>query len=196
MADILYYSLWYPDFEMIEMLPHALRALQQFVPSKALLGITQVEVHPISWNEPTILEQRYRPGISPEAAIVIAADLLHEDYAYVYESNWDLWAPQTSGEWTQQPTPVRFIVRGAEFEEGEAQTQGEIQVDFGLDVPFLYEELQLTEELESRVRANVQMLVDFIHRVEKNAGTATRLLWSESGENLAQKLIGRLQKVQ
>jgi hypothetical protein len=31
--------------------------------------------------------------------------------------------------------------------------------------------------------------------VEKNAGTATRLLWSESGENLAQKLIGRLQKV-
>jgi hypothetical protein len=196
MADILYYSLWYTDFEMVEMLPHALRALQQFAPSKALPGITQVEVHPISWNEPTILEQRYRPGISPEAAIVIAADLLHEDYAYVYESNWDSWAPQPSGEWTQQPTPVRFIVRGAEFEEGEAQTQGEIQVDFGLDVPFLHEELHLTEELESRVRANVQMLVDFIHRVEKNAGTASRLLWSESGENLAQKLIGRLQKVQ
>jgi hypothetical protein len=196
MADILYYSLWYTDFEMIEMLPHALRALQQFVPSKALPGITQVEVHPISWNEPTILEQRYMPGISPEAAIVIAADLLHEDYAYVYESNWDLWAPQLSGEWTQQPTPVRFIVRGEEFEEGEAKMQGEIQVDFGLDVPFLHEELHLTEELESRVRANVQMLVDFIHRVEKNAGTATRLLWSESGENLAQKLIGRLQKVQ
>jgi hypothetical protein len=196
MADILYYSLWYTDFEMIEMLPHALRALQQFVPSKALPGITQVEVHPISWNEPTILEQRYRPGISPEAAIVIAADLLHEDYAYVYESNWDLWAPQPSGEWTLQPTPVGFIVRGEEFEQGEAQTQGEIQVDFGLDVPFLHEELHLTEELESRVRANVQMLVDFIHRVEKNAGTATRLLWSESGENLAQKLIDRLQKVQ
>jgi hypothetical protein len=196
MADILYYSLWYKDFEMIEMLPHALRALQQFVPSKSLPGISQIAIHPISWNEPTILEQRYRPGISPEAAIVAAADLLHEDYAYAFESNWDLWAPQSSGEWIQQPTPVRFIVRGDEFEEGEAKTQGEIQVDFGLDVPFLHEELHLTEELESRVRTNVQMLVDFIHRVEKNAGTATRLLWSESGENLAQKLIGRLQKVQ
>jgi hypothetical protein len=196
MADILYYSLWYKDFEMIEMLPYALRALQQFVPSKSLPGISQIAIHPISWNEPTILEQRYRPGISPEAAIVVAADLLHEDYAYAFESNWDLWAPQSSGEWIQQPTPVRFIVRGDEFEEGEAKTQGEIQVDFGLDVPFLHEELHLTEELESRVRTNVQMLVDFIHRVEKNAGTATRLLWSESGENLAQKLIGRLQKVQ
>ena len=196
MADILYYSLWYKDFEMIEMLPHALPALQQFVPSKSLPGISQIAIHPISWNEPTILEQRYRPGISPEAAIVAAADLLHEDYAYAFESNWDLWAPQSSGEWIQQPTPVRFIVRGDEFEEGEAKTQGEIQVDFGLDVPFLHEELHLTEELESRVRTNVQLLVDFIHRVEKNAGTATRLLWSESGENLAQKLIGRLQKVQ
>jgi len=196
MADILFYSLWYTDFEMIEMLPHALRALQQFVPSKALPGISHIAVHPISWNEPTILEQRYRPGVSPEAAIVVAADLLHEDYAYAFESNWDLWSPQPNGEWTQQPTPVRFIVRGEEFEEGEAQTQGEIQVDFGLDVPFLHEELDLTAELESRVRANVQMLVDFIHRVETNAGTATRLLWSEAGENLAQKLIGRLQKVQ
>jgi hypothetical protein len=32
--------------------------------------------------------------------------------------------------------------------------------------------------------------------VEKSAITETRLLWSESGENLAQKLVGRLQKVQ
>jgi hypothetical protein len=56
--------------------------------------------------------------------------------------------------------------------------------------------MQLTAELEARVRANVQLLVDFIHRIEKNAGAATRLLWSESEENLAQKLIERLQRVQ
>jgi len=42
----------------------------------------------------------------------------------------------------------------------------------------------------------VQVLVDFINRVQKQAGAATRLLWSESDENLAQKLISRLQKVQ
>jgi len=71
-----------------------------------------------------------------------------------------------------------------------------IQVDFGLDTPFLHEELRLTSELESRVRANVQVLVDYISRVEKNVGAETRLLWSESDENLAQKLISRLQRVQ
>jgi len=196
MADSLYFSLWFTDFERTEMLPHALRVMQQFAPSQAIPGITYVALHPISWNEPTILEQRYKPGIAVEQAIIVAADLLHEDYAYVFESNWDLWTPQASGEWTQQPTPVRFMVRGDEFEEGESETQGQIQVDFGLDVPFLHEELQTTDELESRVRANVKLLVDFINRAEKNAGAATRLLWSESDENLAQKLIARLQKVQ
>jgi hypothetical protein len=40
------------------------------------------------------------------------------------------------------------------------------------------------------------MLVDFINRIEKSGMASTRLLWSESGENLAQKLVGRLQRVQ
>lgn len=196
MADSLYFSLWFPDFEKDEMLPHALRVMQQFVPAAALPGISNIAVHPISWNEPTILEQRYQPGIPLERAILIAADMLHEDYAYVFESHWDLWTPQASGEWARQPVPARFIVRGEEFEEGESQAQGEIEADFGLDTPFLHEEMQLTGELEARVKANVQLLVDFIHRVEKNAGATTRLLWSESEENLAQKLIDRLQRVQ
>jgi hypothetical protein len=196
MADSLYFSLWFTDFEKTEMLPHALRVLQQFVGSISLPGISNIAVHPISWNEATILEQRYRPGIPPEQAVLIAVDLLHEDYAYVFESNWDLWIPSPSGEWIQRPSPVRFIVRGEEFEQGESEAQGHVQVDFGLDTPFLHDEMQLSSELETKVRANVQMLVDFIRRVEKNSGAATRLLWSESDENLAQKLISRLQRVQ
>jgi hypothetical protein len=195
MADSLYFSLWFSDFEITEMLPHAMRVLQQFAPSQSLPGITHIAVQPISWTEATILEQRFKPGIPPEQAIFIAADLLHEDYAYVFESNWDLWTPQANHEWLKQPATVRFIVRGEEFEGGEAETQGQVQVDFGLDAPFLHEEMPLTDELESRVRANVQMLIDFVHRVEKNSGAATRLLWSESDDNLAQKLISRLQKV-
>ena len=123
--------------------------------------------------------------------------MLHEDYAYVFEANWDLWTAQAPNtEWTLQPSLVRFILRGKEFEDGESQTQGEIQVDFGIDTPFLHEELQLTPEVETRVRANVQVLVDFTNRVEKNSGTNARLLWSESDENFAHKLVNRLQKVQ
>jgi hypothetical protein len=197
MADTLFLSLWFRDSELEDLLPNALRAMQQFSYSQGQPGIAGMAIHPVSWNEPTILEQRYRPGITPEQAVLVASDLLHEDYAYVFEANWDLWSPESpDGEWHKRPTPVKCIARGHDFEDGEAEAQGEIQMDFGLDTSFLHEELKLTPELESRVRANVQQLVDFINRVEKSAGAETRLLWSESDENLAQKLISRLQRVQ
>lgn len=197
MADSLYFSLWFSDFSTEEMLVRALSVMRQFPFSQSAPGITYFALHPVSWSEPTIFEQRFRPGASPEEAILIASDLLHDDYAYVFEAHWDLWTPQgPDGKWTLLPSPVRLIVRGEEFEERESETQGEVQLDFGLDTSFLHEELQLTEEVESRVRANVQMLVDFINRIEKSGIASTRLLWSESGENLAQKLVGRLQRVQ
>src|ERR1700690_11918 len=197
MGDSLYFSLWFSDFGPAEMLVRALSVMRQFPFSATLPGITYYALHPVGWNKPTILEQPFLPGATPEAAIAVAADMLHDDYAYVFEANWDLWTPENpQGDWTLAPSTVRIIVRGEEFEDGEAKTQGEVQLDFGLDTPFLHEELQLTDEVESRVRANVQMLVDFINRVEKSAIANTRLLWSESGENLAQKLVGRLQRVQ
>ncbi len=164
--------------------------------SPQLPGITNIALYPLSWNEATILEQRFRPGVAPEEAVSVAAAMLHEDYAYVFEANCGLWtALAPNNEWTLQPSLVRFIVRGKEFGDGESQTQGEVQVDFGIDTPFLHEELQLTSEVEARVHANVQMLVDFTNRVEKNSGTNARLLWSESDENFARKLVSRLQKV-
>lgn len=196
MSDSLYLSLWFSSFEESEMLPGVLRVMQQFPWSKEEPGITDISVHPVSWNEATILERRFRPGVPPEQAVTVAFDLLHEDYAYVFAGNWDLWTPRASGEWTLSPTLVRFLVRGEQFAEGEAETQGHVEVDFGPDSPFLYEELELTPELEKRVQANVEMLVGFIGRVEKTGEATTRLLWSESDENLAQKLINRLQKVQ
>jgi hypothetical protein len=196
MPDNLYLNLWFSDSELVETFAHAAAVMQQLPFSAQLPGISGVAVHPISWSEATILEDNFRPGISPEEAVTIAAGLLHEDYGYVFEAYWDLWSPLTpQGEWTLRPSPVRFVVRGDEFEDAESDVQGQLQVDFGLDAPFLYEELQLSEELESKVRSNVQKLVDFTALVEKNSGAKTRLLWSESEENLAQKLINRLQRV-
>jgi hypothetical protein len=196
MPDNLYLNLWFSDSELVETFAHAAAVMQQLPFSAQLPGVSGVAVHPISWSEATILEESFRPGISPEEAVTIAAGLAHEDYGYVFESHWDLWSPLTpQGEWTLRPSPVRFIVRGDEFEDAESDVHGQLQVDFGLDAPFLYEELQLSEELESKVRSNVQKLVDFTALVEKNSGAKTRLLWSESEENLAQKLVSRLQRV-
>ncbi len=196
MADPLYLSLWFPGFEEPEILPRTVSVLQQFPLSPARPGVTYVALHPVSWNEPTILERRFDPGIPPEEAAGIAGDLVHDDYAYIFEAYWDLWTPPETGEkWILTPSRVRVIAQGLEFDEGTAAETGHIQIDFGLDTPFLHEELSLTQETEEKVRANVHKLVEFTAKVEKNAGATGRLLWSESEENLAQKLIARLQKV-
>jgi hypothetical protein len=196
-ADPLYLCLWFPSFEVEEMLPRALSVMRQFQFSSQQPGIISVALHPVSWNEATILERRFRPGIAPEQAVLIASDLLHEDYAYVFEAAWDLWILEEEPKrWALKPSAVRFLVHGEEFEEGAYQEEGHIQVDIGLDSPFLQEQVQLTPETEERVRTNVQKVVDFTAKAEKSSGASSRLLRSESEENLAQKLIARLQKVQ
>lgn len=197
MPDPLYLSLWFPSFDVADMLPHALSVMRHFPFSAQQPGITYLAVHPVSWSEPTVLEQRFRPGVSPEEAILLAADLLHEDHAYAFEAFWDLWVPSSDGlQWTLQPSQVRFLAHGTDFDDGFFQEAGHVEVDFGLDSPFLYEGVALTPAVEGKVRSNVQKLVEFTNQVEKNSGTTARLLWSESEESLAQKLIARLQKVQ
>lgn len=197
MADSLYLSLWFSNFEVEDMLPHALSVMHQFPFSATRPGITYLALHPVSWNEPTILERRFEPGAPPEEAVLIASDLLHDDYAYIFEAYWDLWMPGESGDqWTLRPSLVRFIVHSREFEEGVSEREGHVQVDFGTDTAFLHEEVDLSATTETRIRVNVQKLVEFSAKVEKNTQATARLLWSESEENLAQKLIARLQRVQ
>ena len=197
MADPLYLSLWFPDFDVEDMLPRTLAVMRQFPFSAQQPGISYVALYPVSWNEPTIFEQRFRVGILPDEAVQIAADLLHEDYAYLFEAHWDLWTfSEATQQWALQASQVKFLVHGLEFDDGVFEQEGHIQIDFGIDTPFLQEQVKLTAEAEAKVRANIQKLVEFTGAVEKNSGASARLLWSESEENLAQKLIARLQKVQ
>jgi hypothetical protein len=196
MPDPLNLSLWFPDFEGPAMLPYMLAVWRQFPFSERRPGITYVAVQPVSWSEASILERRFSPGITPEEALVVIADLIHDDYAFVFEAYWDLWTPDESGRWTLVPSLVQFIVQTEEFEEKTSQETGNIQIDFGLDAPFLQENVALTEETQIKVRENVAKLVEFTVKAERNTRASGRLLWSESEENLAQKLIARLQKVQ
>jgi hypothetical protein len=196
MADPLYLSLWYSSFEADDILPRLLQVLRQFPYSAERPGVTYLALFPVAWHEPTVLEQRLTPGLPPEQAILLASEQLHDDYAYAFEAYWDLWIPAEGGVWSQQPSLVRFTAHGVEFEDGIYQQNGHIQIDFGLDSLFVQEQIALVDEAESRVRANVKKLVDFTTALEKTSGANSRLLWSESEENLAQKLIARLQRVQ
>jgi hypothetical protein len=199
MADSLNFSLWFPSFREDEMLPRAVSVMRQFLYSEIREGITYLSVHPVAWSEPTVLERRFDPGISPEEAAEIAGEFAHDDFGFVFEAFWDLWVPNDDSEgeaWVQRPVAVRFIVHGLQFDEGIYTDDGHIEVDFGLDTPFLFEGLRLSSADEEHVRYNVAKLVAFTIAVQKNCKLSGRVLWSESENNLAQKLIAQLQQVQ
>ncbi len=179
------------------MLPRAVRVMRQFLYSEVREGITYLSVHPVAWSEPTVLERRFNPGISPEEAAEIADEFAHDDFAFVFEAFWDLWVPndeETGDAWVQRPVAVRFIVHGVQFDEGIYVDDGHIEVDFGLDTPFLFEGLELSKANEEHVRFNVAKLIAFTLAVQNNCGLSGRVLWSESENNLAQKLIAQLQQ--
>ena len=182
-------------------MPRLLSVLKQFPASKTLPGAGYISVRPIDWNEATVFEQRFDFRADPAEAVETLGGYLHDDYAYEVEMAWDIWSPAEDEEdpsaqsWELQVKPVIFIAHGKTFAAGTHQQDGHIQVDFGLDTPFLFEDLAYTPETERRVKSNVQSLIEFTQRVEKNCGISGRVLWSESEENLAQKLIAKLQRV-
>lgn len=196
MSDSLYLNLWFPSFDPEEMLPRTLSVLRQFPFSVAEPGIKYFSVHPVDWSEATVLEHRFTTPADPAAVMDQIIEFAEPDYALVFEAAWDLWTPDERGQWELRPSNVTFIVHGPEFDDGAFRQDGHIQIDFGLDSPFLHEEMELRSEDEERVKANVAKLIDFTHKVEQHCSLRGRVLWSESDDNLAQKLVARLQRVQ
>jgi hypothetical protein len=120
--------------------------------------------------------------------------------------------------WRLEPRTVRIIGFGPQFDTSAYEQNGHIRVDFGLDTPWvlesvggdrldsdrdpdtdLYDELdpQLLhdEQTTKRIQQNIEMLLAFTLSVEKHCNVSSRLLWTESGEPLAEKLIARLQRL-
>ncbi len=204
MADQLYLSLWYANFRFAQ-LPAALeRVLQQFAAIGGSDKVKAATVYPLSWQESPVYQWVHSDkdpveNAEPAQAIARAMEILHEDYAYEFEIEWELWTTgsQTAAEpdWKQEPRVVRVTGFGPQFDEGSFDQNGQIRIDLGDDAPFLQEDVDLSAESAGYVKLNVQKLVDLTTAMQKNAGAATRLLWSESGENLAQKLIARLQQL-
>jgi hypothetical protein len=203
MSDQIYLSLWFPNFRL-DAVPTALvTVLRQFSAIGSSSLVSAASVYPLSWNESPVYQRVYGENevenAAPELAVSEATELLHDDYAYEFEVKWDLWVAETAGGldplWTQEMRVVRVVGFGPEFDEGAYEQNGHVRVDFGPDTAFLHEELDLDLIAADHVKENVQMLVDFTKSVEENCAISSRLLWSESGESLAQKLIGRLQRV-
>jgi hypothetical protein len=198
MADRLYLSLWFPNFRLAALAPAIVSVLKQFGEAGGPPRVHAAAAYPISWSETPFYQRIYEDEevqeSAPERAVAEATQVLHDDFAYEFELPWDLWVAETVGgldpTWRQEPVTVRVVGFGPQFDEGAYEQNGQVRVDFGLDTPFLLEEVGA-----EHIKRNVQKLVEVTNAIQEKCGISSRLLWSDSGENLAQKLIARLQRV-
>ena len=117
--------------------------------------------------------------------------------AFEFEMCWLLWMPSggLNATWRLEPVRVKITGFGPEFDAASYDQNGHIRVDFGLDTPWTLEDQSLGQDAAERIRQNVEKLLAFTLSVEKHCGISSRLLWTESGEPLAEKLVARLQRL-
>jgi hypothetical protein len=203
MADTLYLSLWYPNLRIAALPDKLVSVLGTFAAHGGEAGVYSATVWPVDWSESPVFQRvwgRSEPaaaeGIEPRLAVEEALELLHDDYAYEFQIGWNLWEFETGGElddrWVRQPRLVRVTAFGPLFDEAAYEQDGHIRVDFGSDTPFLEEEVTLDATGARHVEENVRQLVALTTAIEKESGATARLLWSELGESLAQRLAARL----
>jgi hypothetical protein len=199
MADTLYLSLWYPNLRLADLEAKLIAVLSTFSKHGGEARVYSATVWPVSWSESPAFQRVYghgERGVEPRMAVEDALELLHEDYAYEFQIGWSLWelepAAGLDSRWAREPRMVRVTGYGPLFDEGAYEQDGHIRIDFGSDAPFLDEEIELDPTTAKHVEENVRQLVELTTAVEKESGATARLLWSELGESLAQRLAARL----
>ena len=208
MADQLYLSLWFPNFRLASLPEKLTAVLQQLGKVSGNHRIAVASSIPLGWNESPVFQRIFVNDDRSEQtddslaqnAVAEATEQLHDDMAYEFEAKWQLWQPEAAGDgfdatWRLEAATVKIVGFGPEFDDSSYEQNGHIRVDFGLDTPWVQDENDLDDDGRKRLQQNVEKLLAFTLSVEKHCGISSRLLWTESGEPLAEKLIARLQRV-
>ena len=217
MADTLYLSLWYPDLRLASLADKLTAVLGAFAAHGGEQRVYSATVWPVDWSETPVFQQIYgrrlQPvpegqtppplGALPKEAVTEAMEHLHEDYAWEFQIGWSLWEPEQAASqeseaagldarWIRQQRLIRVIGYGPLFDSGAYEADGHLRIDFGSDTPFLEEDVELDAHGLHCIQQNIQQLLSLAGAAEKVSGATARLLWSELGENLAERLAARL----
>ena len=216
MADQLYLSLWFPNFRFAALPDAVVSVLRQFARVSGLPRVAAAAAYPVSFSEHAVYQRQYVLDTRSEAtesddslienAVAEAMELLHEDTAYEFEMKWQLWGFEPGqggldGVWKRRAETVKVLAFGPDFDDSSFEQNGHIRVDFGLDSAWIFDEDEVWEDEDARaaaaqhIKENIEMLLAFTLSVEKHCNISSRLLWTESGEPLAEKLVARLQRL-
>jgi hypothetical protein len=181
MADRLYLSVLLRGYNSSNMLRHYERMLRSFPFSRLSQTGVVLRINAVSESEPPVFEQPFENPPDVEAVITAARQFTTEDCVVQLEAKWDLW--QFDKEWELRPAPVTLSCTGPGYPADERE---HLNIDFGLDAHFLPQR-DLPNHL-FMARSNIRSLLHLISELDRTLTIESKRLWSESGENFAERL--------
>ena len=187
MADQLYLSYLLRGFSSQTMLRQFDKLLRAFPFSRLAKESALLRIQAIEYAEPPLLEQVLPQPVDPEAVIESCREFENPDCAYRVEASWDLW--RFESDWEVAPVRAALCCFGPGFADGGGD---QLRVEFGLDSQFLPQDG--TAKTLYMVRSNIRSLLHFVHDADDALAADSRRLWSESGENFAERLQNALEE--
>jgi hypothetical protein len=184
MADQLYLHYWLNGFTPHNMLRHYEKMLRLFPYSRLMQGASIFKVIPIAYSEPAVVEHAFAMPDQIVEVLTMAKEFQTEDASLRLETWWDLW--EYNAEWKLAPVRAELSCFGPGFEDAETQ----LQIEFGIDALFLPQP-GLPNHLKM-AQSNIKSLLKLVHDLDDALNVDRRRLWSESGENFADRLQSAL----
>jgi hypothetical protein len=185
MSDRLYLSFTLPGFGFRNMFRHFERMIGVFPFSRQEARVV-LKTYAIEFAEPPAAELVLECPPDPAAVVRAAAGFTHPDSVCQLDAWWDLW--QFDGDWRLAPAGVSMLCFGPDF----AASDGDhLRLDLGLESMFLPQpDLPGSPRL---VESNVRSLLHLARDLDQALASASRRLWSESGENFIERLQAALE---
>jgi hypothetical protein len=181
MADQLFLSYRLRGYTESNMLRHYERLLRLFPFSRLSTGASVLRIAAVSMNEPPLFERSMQDPVDVDLLLASAREFTTSDCAVQVDSWWDLW--QYDQDWKLTPTRVTLLSFGPTFEH---DSNDQLRIEFGIDTHFLPQP-ELPNHL-FMARSNIRSLLHLVAELDRALSPEQRRLWTESGENFADRL--------
>ena len=182
MSDQLYLSCWLRGFTEHNMLRHFEKLLRAFPHSRLGRNPAVLKITPVDFTVPPLIERPFDQPFDIAEVVTAAKEFQNPDSCYQIDTAWDLWT-YDNADWAVAPVRASLFAFGPQFEKDLGEN---LRVDFGVDAHFLPAP-DLTGSAKM-TESNIRSLLRLVHDIDELPGMERRQLWTESGENFAERL--------
>ena len=186
MADRLFLSYWLRGFNEANMLRHFATMLRKF-PMSRLRPSMELRVYEAEFVEPSIFAGLYDDLNQFDQMMEDAKRHRSQRFGYELSAAWDLWQWE-GADWQVAPAHVSLECFGLRFERDRGE---DLRIEFGVEDQFL-PQLDAAGNSLPMVQSNIRSLLKLTQDLDAALLVEKRQLWSESGENFAERLQSAL----